>query len=206
MRRVLALLLLVLVSLPVLAETQEVQPGVFVSGVPTEQFVHFAAPDGGGRQQQSNWCWAACIQMVLNYHGLYVSKQDIVTRVYGQLVDRPAHPHQILQALSGWAPDMRGRYSAVHADAQNINEMTVIDDLHRRWPLIVGLRSLNPGEQGHAYVLTAVYYQMDEYGQPELLGFILRDPFPGRPSRVEMGADEFLARLSFAARIYVERM
>lgn len=189
-----------------LADTQEIQPGIYVSGVPTEEFVYFAAPESGGRQMQSNWCWAACIQMVLNYHGLYISQEQIVSRVYGGLVDRPAVPAQIMSALSGWAPDVRGRYSAIYADSTNISEATVIDDLHRRWPLIVGLGSLRPGEQGHAFVLTGVVYQFDAYNQPVLIQVILRDPFPGNRSRIEMGSEEFFARLQFAARIYVERL
>ncbi len=207
MRKLLVVLALVLALLGVgAADTQEIQPGIFVSGVPTEEFVYFAAPDSGGRQRQSNWCWAACIQMVLNYHGLYITQDQIVSRVYGHLVDRPAVPAQIMSALSGWAPDVRGRYSAIYADSTNISEATVIDDLHRRWPLIVGLGSLHPNEQGHAFVLTGVIYQFDAYNQPVLLEVILRDPYPGNQSRVEMGAEEFFARLQFAARIYVERL
>lgn len=207
LRKLLVIAVLALSLLQVgLADTKELQPGIFVSGVPTEEFVYFAAPESTGRQLQSNWCWAACIQMVLNYHGLFVSQEQIVSRVYGRLVDRPAVPDQILGALSGWAPDVRGGYSAIYADSTNITEATVIDDLHRRWPLIVGLGSLHPGEQGHAFVMTGVIYQFNAYNQPVILEVILRDPFPGNRSRVEMGADEFFARLQFAARIYVERL
>ncbi|MEW6281046.1 MAG: papain-like cysteine protease family protein [Candidatus Eremiobacterota bacterium] len=207
-RVILAALLACLLVRVGLADTIEVPgyPGVYISGVPTDEFVHFAAPESGGKQQMSNWCWAACIQMVLNYHGLYVTQQDIVARVYGDLVDRPAYPEQIMGALTGWAPDTRGRYSAIYADTNSVNASTVINDLHRKWPLIIGLGSPNPNEQGHAYVLTAVYYSYDGYGQPVPLRFVLRDPWPGRTSRVEMEAEEFGNRLQFAARVWVERL
>ncbi len=153
-----------------------------------------------------NWCWAACIQMVLNYHGLYVTQEQIVTRVYGAAVDRPATPAEIIAALSGWAPDTRGRWSEIIADPYNIEPETVIDDLTRRWPLIVGLAGPNPQIPGHAYVLTAAYYYLDEYGDPQIYRVVLRDPYPTSPSRIEMPIDEFVERLEFATRVYVKRL
>lgn len=93
---------------PALGELQQVGPNLFVAGVPSDQFEFFAAPSLAGRQRQSNWCWAASIQMLLNYHGLFVAQEQIVQRIYGAQVDYPAQPAQILAALSGWAPDVRG--------------------------------------------------------------------------------------------------
>ena len=113
--------------------------GYFIAGIRTEEFVQFAAPESSGRQRMANWCWAACIQMVLNYHGLYVDQQDIVERVFGSAVDRPANGQQIMGALSGWAPDTRGRRSSIYADAYHLDAETVINDLDKKWPLIVGL-------------------------------------------------------------------
>ena len=84
--------------------------GYFVAGVKSEEFVHFAAPESAGKQRMENWCWAACIQMVLNYHGLYVDQQDIVTRIYGAAIDRPANGESLTEKTiarvggsTGWA-------------------------------------------------------------------------------------------------------
>lgn len=176
---------------------------VWVAGVPSEQFVHFAAAEGDGRQRMQNWCWAACIQMVLNYHGLYVKQEDIVKRVFGGAVDRPAGPQEILYALQGWAPDSRGRTSAVEADNRNLDPSSVIQDLEYRWPLIVGLQGA--GNTGHAYVLTAVYYQVMQ-GQPYIQRVVLRDPYPTKQSRLEMSMQEFMQRCTFATRVHVRRM
>jgi hypothetical protein len=176
---------------------------MWVAGVPSEQFVHFAAAEGAGRQRMQNWCWAACIQMVLNYHGLYVKQEDIVGRVFGGAVDRPAGPQEILYALQGWAPDSRGRTSAVEADNRNLDPASVIQDLEYRWPLIVGLQG--QGNTGHAYVLTAVYYKVVQ-GQPYIQGVVLRDPYPTKQSRLEMSMQEFTQRCTFATRVHVRRM
>ena len=132
---------------------QQLGLNYFVAGIPSAEFEYFAATDVAGRQRQANWCWAATVQMVLNYHGLFVSQEQIVHRIYGDLVDRPAGPNEILEALSGWAPDARGRFSSIYATPYIVRGSDIVRDLASRWPIVVGLR----GEPiGHAYVLTAV--------------------------------------------------
>lgn len=186
------------------ADIRSLGPNLFVAGVPSDAFEFYAAPEREGRQRQANWCWAACIQMTLNYHGLYVTQEQIVARVFGNLADAPAEPRVILAALSGWAPDARGRFSVVYADPYVWHGAQIIQDLAYRWPLIVGLA--RPGAIGHAYVLTAVVYSVGSYGEPVLHRVVLRDPWPGSPSRVEMSWREFQARVQFAARVYVRRL
>ena len=182
--------------------------GFFVAGVPTNEFVDFAAPETAGRQKMENWCWAACVQMVLNYHGLYVKQQDVVSRIFGDTVDRPANGEQILSALSGWAPDARGRRSAIQARVHNQpqDHASIIRDLDKKWPLIVGLAGARGAATGHAYVLTAAYFSQDHFGNPIIRKVVLRDPFPGYESRTELDADEFWQRLQFITSVYVERL
>lgn len=193
-----------LACLPAWADKTQMPDGTWVVGVPAEQFVYFAAAEGQGRQHMQNWCWAACIQMVLNYHGLYVRQEDIVARVFGGLVDRPAGPTEIMGALTGTWPDSRGRASVVQADARNLDPYAVLQDLEYRWPLIVGLQGR--GNTGHAYVLTAAYYHVSADGSPVIRAVVLRDPYPTRQSRVVMDVNEFMQRCSFATRVHVQRL
>ena len=186
-----------------LAEIEQTGPGVYTAGIPTDQFQYFAAPEGNGRQRSANWCWAACIQMVLNYKGLYITQEAIVTKVYGQLIDQPAGADQIMQALNGWAPDSNGGYAAVVADPYNLGGPTLVTDLANRYPLIVGLKG-NP--VGHAYVLTAVTYGVDQYNNPVFRSVVLRNPWPDSPSREELPWAEFISRVMFAARVHVLRL
>lgn len=205
LRRLVPVLVLVAACLaPARADKTQIGPDTYVAGVPSEQFVHFAAAEGAGRQRMQNWCWAACVQMVLNYHGLYVKQEDIVARVFGGAVDRPAGPKEILYALQGWAPDSRGRTSSVEADNRNLDPASVVQDLEYRWPLIVGLSGA--GNTGHAYVLTAVYYKVLQGSPPIILRVVLRDPYPTKSSRLEMNMDEFIQRCTFATRVHVRRM
>jgi hypothetical protein len=186
------------------ADIQQLGPNYFVAGVPTSQFEYFAAPEVAGRQHQANWCWAACVQMVLNYHGLYVRQEQVVQKIFGRQVDAPGTPQQILAALSGWAPDVRGRFSAIRASPYVFQGSDIVQDLAYRWPLIVGVR--NPDGSGHAYVLTAVYYSVDAYNRPMFDKVVLRDPWPSNRSKQEWLWRDFQSRVSFAARVYVTRL
>jgi ABC-type bacteriocin/lantibiotic exporter with double-glycine peptidase domain len=199
----LSISLAILFAGPAYAEVQKIGPNLYVAGVPSEQFEYYAAPSQAGRQRQTNWCWAATVQMVLNYHGLYVKQEEIVQRIYGAQIDRPASPAQILAALSGWAPDTRGRYSSIQASPYTISASQIVQDLSNRWPLIVGLKTAKGG--GHAVVLTAIYYSIDQRNNPVFQRVVIRDPWPGHPSRQELTWTEFQNRLTFMSHVYVQR-
>lgn len=184
----------------------------FSCGIPSNEFNYMRANSiNQGDQIQSNWCWAACVQMVLNYHGLSVSQIDVVTRIYGSpYVNQPANEAQILNALSGWAADYRGRYSAIYAQGGFSNLQEIVNNLSAKWPLIVGLS--NPqGGVGHACVLTAIYYsnQYDYYGN--IIGIIptrvtIRDPWPTNPSPQELSWSEFQQRAFMILKVWVSRL
>jgi hypothetical protein len=180
------------------ADVVQTSPGVFVAGVRTENFQYVAAE---GRQHSPNWCWAACIQMVLQYHGLEVSQEQIVQKVYGGLVDRPANGPQIIYALNGWMPDGEGHAARVRATSYGVSEQTVIDDLVHARPLIVGMHGWSGN---HAYVLTAISFSKDAYGGVHPLGVVLRDPWPNSMSRQEWPWQQFAPRVNFVARVQVE--
>lgn len=205
MKHFVSICILILSLLPsyAIADPHQIGPNYFVAGIPSDEFSFFAAPQQQGRQRQKNWCWAATTQMVLNYHGLYVTQEQIVERIFGNLIDRPGTLNQILQALSGWALDVRGRFSEIVASPYIFQGSDLVNDLADGRPLIVGLRQ--PGQIGHAYVLTAVFYSVGQYNQPFFYKVVLRDPWPGNPSRVEMPWSEFQSRLMFVARVYVNR-
>ena len=184
------------------AETWQDGPNSFIAGVPSELFAFHAAPEVSGRQRQANWCWAAVIQMVLNWHDVYITQEEVVQRIYADQRDAPATLEQVITALHLTAPDARGGYSSVTATYRpTVQE--IIDDLTHRWPLIIGLTG---DPIGHAYVLTGVYYHLDQNNQPVVDRVVLRDPLPGRLSRQEMTWNEFLSRAMWLIRVRVERI
>lgn len=187
------------------ADVRQLDQNLFVAGIQSGEFDFFASPNQRGRQRQANWCWAASIQMVLNYHGLYVSQEQVVQRIYGRQIDQPANSNQILNALTGWAPDNRGRGSSIHANSYTYSGSQIVQALGNKWPLIVGLRNPNGGI-GHAVVLTAVFYSVDRFNNPIFTGVVIRDPSPDSPSRQDLSWNEFQSRLMFITRVYVNRI
>src|SRR5579864_8920920 len=47
-------------------------------------------------QQMPEWCWAACIEAVFRYYGHYVPQDEIVKQTWGQIVNLPGQPQQIV--------------------------------------------------------------------------------------------------------------
>lgn len=176
---------------------------IFLAGIPTNELEYFAAPQTVGRQRASQWCWAACVQMVLNYHGLYVQQEEVVQRVFGASFDAPANLQQILYALSGWAPDTRGRYSQIYAIPYILDTAQLVTDLINKWPLIVGIAG-NP--VGHVCVLTAVKYSLMSSGLPFLHSAIIRDPWPGSISKHEIPWPSNHTPFMFSVRVFVNRL
>jgi Papain-like cysteine protease AvrRpt2 len=196
-----------LAAIPAIARTQaplpdirELAPNVYVAGIPTNEFKFVAA-----RQHAGNWCWAAAIQMVLNYDGLAVSQEQIVARVFGgSIPDAPAEPEDILDALSGWAPQFNGRPAEILATPYIYQPNDIVGDLANHWPILVGLR--NPEGRGHVFVLTAVTYSLDSTNQPVFRTAVLRDPSPAHQSRIQIPWNYFSSRVDFFARVRVHRM
>lgn len=186
------------------ADRRQTGPGSYEVGLPSPQFVTYAAPEDLGRQRRTNWCWAACIQMVLNYHGLQASQEEVVRDLLGGDYDSPANQAQVMRALQGHWRDRRGGVATVSAWSIGSDAEAIVADLDARWPLIVGLHR-DGQEIGHAYVMTAAAYQLDASGSPQLTSVVLRDPWPGNHSRLTLNASEFYRRVHAVTRVRVQR-
>ena len=169
---------------------QQLSHNYYSAGVNTQTFNYFSS---FGKQRADNWCWAACVQMVLNYHGLYITQEQIVAKCFGNLYNKPGGPREMFIALNGWAYNNRGGMSKVYTNSYPTNAIEIQQLLANNWPLIVGL---NYGTTvGHAYVLTAIYYSIsyDNRGNQIIIPdkVVLRDPWPGKQSRQEMSWNDF---------------
>src|SRR5437660_1037043 len=183
---------------------QPIAPGIWAAGIPSNEFEFFAAPETDGHQRQSNWCWAASVQMVLNYRGVPVTQEQVVQRIFaGAVPNVPGQPNQILTALSGWAFTRNGQRVMLTSSPFAFDGTEIVRDLAERWPIVVGV---NMGNSGHAYVMTAVTYGVDPWNRPIFRSAILRDPWPGNPSRIEVPWPQFQQRWMFMARMRVMPM
>jgi hypothetical protein len=143
-------------------------------------------------QDLSNWCWAACIEMVFRYYGFQVPQERIVQDAWGGIVNRPGTPQQILASLNRRWIDEGGQRFQVAGDVYSANIVTAAQDLAQDMPLIIGT-------MGHAMVLTSLRYQRDQFGNGNVTLAIVRDPYPGRGRRPlspqEWYGTTFLARI-----------
>jgi hypothetical protein len=147
-----------------------------------------------GGQHQTQWCWAACIEMVFRYYGFIVPQAQIVAETWGEIVNLPGQHDQILADLNRtWTDQSGGRFSVI-ADTLSVNPITAAQDLAAGMPLIIG-------SMGHATVLTRVDYLVNSFGQGEIKQAVVRDPWPGKGKRFLTPEEWF--NVSFAARIRV---
>lgn len=165
-----------------------------VAGLRSEVAGIFASAVGG--QHMSQWCWAACIEMVFRHHGYVVPQARIVQETYGDRVNLPSSSWQLLGNLNRRWVDDRGRPFIARADVASSSPVTAAQDLAADQPLILGTA-------GHAMVLTAVEYRRDPGGNGQIVSAIVRDPWPGRGRRVltpgEWYGVAFLARIRITA-------
>ena len=182
----------VLFATCVLGSTLFAQPvgGVQQVGIPSGEMDFVAAA-----QENSQWCWAAAIQMVLGFHGVAITQQQIVARTYG--TDWRGNPpdwagsiQAITANLNNWSIDNYGQQYAVAAalnwgaPAPNV----LIDELWNHRPMIVGYRS-GPNSS-RAVVVTAATFSQTMLGTT-IHSIVVRDPWPSAANVFNRGRNEY---------------
>lgn len=147
-------------------------------------------------QEEDEWCWAASISMVFSYYGHPVSQTRIVAETWGQIVDMPAQPTDIIRDLNRtWVDDNGRRFQSI-GDPTSANAFNAVVDLRNNQPLIIGAF-------GHATVLTALTADTNvQTGAWQIVEAVVRDPWPTNGARRVLSAQEWMG-ISFAARIRV---
>ena len=162
-------------------------------GIPDKEFDYNAAA-----QENIQWCWAASIQMVLNYYGLKVNQNQVVAKSYppddnGKLPDWPATYDLITINLNNWTIPYNGTLHHVHA---NMGEgapspSSLITELSEGRPVILAFET---GEHStHAIVVTGCKYLSSNLG-PLVRNIIARDPWPDKHNVQTVGFNEYPAK------------
>lgn len=159
-----------------------------------------------GKQQSINWCWAACIQMILNYNAIPVMQEQIVKRTLGKLVDKPADSKIMFKALNGWQVDVYGRKVLVSSNFYSTDIKEITTFLATKKPLIVGLKQQG-SSISHAYVLIGIFYEKfyksdrNVYYQPHSV--LLVDPWPSNNSFKDIIWSDFASRLNASYKVWI---
>jgi hypothetical protein len=155
-----------------------VGPNMYVVGISRAYVNMWARPKVLGRQLESNWCWAASVQMVLNMAHIPVTQDQIVKRIFGRKENAPATPLQIIKALDGWTAIYDGKNVLVAAFIEPSYDQILLD-LYLNYPVILALKF--GGKIGHAVVITAAEYKVVN-GKKQIMYFLVHDPWPKNPS------------------------
>ncbi|WP_461044012.1 C39 family peptidase [Spirosoma harenae] len=161
-------------------------------GIPKNRFDHFASA-----QTNSNWCWAASLQMIFNYYGIDITQAQIVRRSYGSdpygnLPNWTGSMQLITANLNNWSFTNSGIQYSVQASL-NLgppNPTYMIQELSAGRPILIGYKS-GPNS-GHAVVITACSYIQTNLG-PYIQSIVVRDPWPSPQNIANQGRVEYPA-------------
>ncbi len=171
---------------------------VYYVGIPGSKLNYVSAA-----QEKAQWCWAASIQMVLNYYDIDITQRQIVERTYGKdvfgdLPDWAASIETIHSNLNNWSVDNKGKTYIVNAQfgAGAPEPFFLIEELSHQRPVIIGYQSESGG---HAVVVTALSYYESAIG-PVIRSIVVRDPLSsnceaGKKGRIEYEASSLANRI-----------
>jgi hypothetical protein len=169
----------------------EVPAGPVRVGIPPDWFDSVSAA-----QQLPNWCWAACVEMILNWHHVPTNQHLIVTYVFGAPINEPGTDESISRTLNGWARSVDGRIvtvqSVVFAGAPHFE--LLIRELGSGRPILCAYDPGTGSSVGHAVVVTEAEYELTPQGV-RLTSIAYRDPYPtaeniSNRGRVELVGDD----------------
>lgn len=167
------------------------QQSIYV-GIPSNKINYYASS-----QRNSNWCWAASIQMIMNYYGIDITQEQIVSRSYGRdpygnLPNWTGNLKVISANLNNWSVDNSGRKYSVQSSLYSgaPTPSYLIQELSEQHPVLIGYRS---GTGGHAVIITAVSYISTASG-PRILSIVVRDPWPSQTNINNRGRVEYSGR------------
>lgn len=158
---------------------------------------HFA------HQRSGMWCWAACLEMIFEMHGVGVSQEMVVDRHFGSPPgglppNKPGGFDQMHATLNHFGIDYNGRHyqviSALHPGAPSPE--TIARELESHRPILLSYRSRPT--MNHAVLLTGAEV-VDEGGLRLIRSLIVRDPWPKRENierrgRIEHGARDLVSK------------
>ena len=159
-------------------------------GIPSVQMNYMAAA-----QRNSQWCWAAAIQMVLNYYGVNILQEQIVARTYGtdpygRLPDWAGRLDAISASLNNWSIDNAGRTYVVRSTLNwgAPSPAILLQELQQGHPVIVSY--LSSPTTAHAIVITGAQVVQSSVG-PIVQSLVVRDPWPSPQNVTSRGRVEY---------------
>lgn len=162
-------------------------PNLYVASLSTME-LHMA------EMERLDWCWAACVQMVLDYRGDFRTQKQIINETLGEDEPRENDAGDIIDMMKALSGPWRNVY------VSNGDIMSMIRDLSYDWPVIVGLEPQREGDVGHAVILRDIVLSWCG-NVPVIHKVRLYDPWPGK-GEVIMDGETFKNSIDFSLHLY----
>jgi hypothetical protein len=140
-------------------------------GIRTDEMNYHAA-----RQIGTNWCWAACMQMVLSLRGVNIEQATIVREALGTVDDAPTDSATVCMQLDRWLAATGTRKAVATIGFGPPPQAMVLESLRTAHPIIVAMQQQGV-PVGHAVVITGAVYQDLPSGRI-VHSLLIRDPDP----------------------------
>lgn len=161
-------------------------------GIPRDKFDYVAAT-----QRNDHWCWAATIEMLMNYYNIPITQEEVVERTFGtdrngDLPDFPASHEIMTENLNTAEMDANGKLKQIYAthNEGTPDAIYLIEQLSNHKPVIIAYETGESTE--HAVIITGISYNVTTHG-PEIESIIVRDPWPSEEKENEHGRVEYTA-------------
>ena len=129
------------------------------------------------KQNRSNWCWAACIEMITKYYGVHLRQEFFAqshcgVNPYGSIIDCPA-PVDVITNNLNWCYKTHCIKTQVYHGRPDQDSLVKL--LKADMPIILAYRYGGP--IGHAVVMTGITFEETIFGT-DPTSIIVRDPAP----------------------------
>ena len=153
-------------------------------------------------QRDIGYCWAAAVQMVLNYQNIPVDQEFIVRQIRGDSPDRTGSLSDITNALSGTSLNILGTPAILYVNPFGYYGSELVADVATNWPVIAGLKD-EGAAIGHVVVVAGVEFSMYVYGDVIIHKVLVFDPFVEEEDGKWMSCEDFRHLADFFVRTRV---
>lgn len=163
------------------ANIKRIGQSTFSVGAYDHPFRYERVVANAGTPPTLNADWAACIMMVLNYNGLNVQQDQILSLNNNRVSEALNAPQDLMFAVNRTSPHDWGDDSKIYTATATLDADVIFDELSAGRPLILGTGAV--GMEGRAFVLTAMTYTIKFDANGQQTGIIpqtvtIRDPWP----------------------------
>jgi hypothetical protein len=144
-------------------------------------------------QNNSQWCWAACIQILFKYYRMEVSQEEIVNRTMGKtdadlLPNIPGNIKNITENLNNWSFDKSGYLFRVQALSYigAPKPSFLIKELSTKHPIMIGYKTKKNSD--HAVIIISAKCKKELFSN-NIESIMIYDPYPGMGYQEYPGLD-----------------